>query len=587
MAQKNRTKEIWLIPKRVNLHQTICLIDGIIERNYSGTTWNPQKQNNLGVNLKKWGATNNGKNISPQAIRTLVASIPQYLGFLYINTKTTPNTICITEVGQKLWEFHKNELKPIKNLNDGKIDLIQKSKFLLLQMEKLQITNPIILKDCINVLVFPFRLTLKLLLDFEYIDREELAYILFTKKDESDFELIKEEIKNFRSMEFDKREKIIDAFKESHIGNITLVQAPSAGYFEALCVNTGIIVKKNIKIPNPNNVYKKISSLSIKSGYKEFVEDILFNKYKDAEVYDFRDNLDLWIEYIGNPSRLSPPKEIKIINNSNNDILINILKENQQIFGDLIYKNNFFIYPMFIDEEYKLEIFEVESGNLIDEYKIKTSNNLKEFVIKNISVIENKIESLEDIYYEILEHSNSRYFSKKMLNYLSILYKQDGIDRKENKSLRGAIYELLFFKFLTKLEQNNVIDEVIWNGRVGRYGLPTSAPGGKLGTPDIIFRINDIVFILELTTIRSKSLQFKAEGSSVPDHIKLFKLNSRNKIIGIFSAPLIHARNTASMESILHKEQIPIICIRDIDLLNILMQQNTNLILNQLLLLNS
>ena len=65
MAQKNRTKEIWLIPKRVNLHQTICLIDGIIERKYDGTSWNPQKQNNLGVNLKKWGATRDGKNISP------------------------------------------------------------------------------------------------------------------------------------------------------------------------------------------------------------------------------------------------------------------------------------------------------------------------------------------------------------------------------------------------------------------------------------------------------------------------------------------------------------------------------------------
>ena len=34
MAQQNRSKEIWLIPKRANLHQTICLIDGIIERNY-------------------------------------------------------------------------------------------------------------------------------------------------------------------------------------------------------------------------------------------------------------------------------------------------------------------------------------------------------------------------------------------------------------------------------------------------------------------------------------------------------------------------------------------------------------------------
>ena len=52
MAQKNRSKEIWLVPKRVSLHQTICLIDGIIERKYDGTVWNPQKQNNLGVDRK-------------------------------------------------------------------------------------------------------------------------------------------------------------------------------------------------------------------------------------------------------------------------------------------------------------------------------------------------------------------------------------------------------------------------------------------------------------------------------------------------------------------------------------------------------
>lgn len=120
MAQKNRTKEIWLIPKRVNLHQTICLIDGIIERKYDGTSWNPQKQNNLGVNLKKWGATKDGKNISPQAIRTLVASIPQYLGFLYVNTDSTPNTICLTEAGMALWHRHKDELVKVPNLVEGK-----------------------------------------------------------------------------------------------------------------------------------------------------------------------------------------------------------------------------------------------------------------------------------------------------------------------------------------------------------------------------------------------------------------------------------------------------------------------------------
>ena len=48
MAQRDRSKEFWLIPKRVSLHQTICLIDGIVERNYNKTSWNPQKQNNLG-----------------------------------------------------------------------------------------------------------------------------------------------------------------------------------------------------------------------------------------------------------------------------------------------------------------------------------------------------------------------------------------------------------------------------------------------------------------------------------------------------------------------------------------------------------
>ena len=66
MAQGNRSKEIWLIPKRGSLHQTICLIDGITERKYDGTSWNDAKQNNLGVNLKNWGATKSGKNISSQ-----------------------------------------------------------------------------------------------------------------------------------------------------------------------------------------------------------------------------------------------------------------------------------------------------------------------------------------------------------------------------------------------------------------------------------------------------------------------------------------------------------------------------------------
>ena len=46
--------------------------------------------------------------------------------------------------------------------------------------------------------------------------------------------------------------------------------------------------------------------------------------------------------------------------------------------------------------------------------------------------------------------------------------------------------------------------------RQGKYGLPTQAPGGKTGTPDIVFAVDDLHIVIELTTIKAKSLQFSA-----------------------------------------------------------------------------
>jgi hypothetical protein len=293
MAQKDRTKEIWLIPKRVNLHQTICLIDGIIERKYDGTSWNPQKQNNLGVNLKKWGATNDGKNISPQAIRTLVASIPQYLGFVYINTDTTPNTICLTEAGMALWKNHKEELVKVPNLRAEKDYLITEAEEVLFQMEKLQITNPIIQKDCENIYVFPFRFMLRVLLEVSYLDKEEIAYFLFKVRNEDEIDVIVQEILNFRKLNLASRKSLIDAFKKTHIGNITLVKAPSSGYYMSLCQITGIIDRLNIE---PNNVEESLSAIKINDKYIPYVNEMLNKKYNKAEVYDFADNLKLWID---------------------------------------------------------------------------------------------------------------------------------------------------------------------------------------------------------------------------------------------------------------------------------------------------
>lgn len=580
MAQKNRTKEIWLIPKRVNLHQTICLIDGIIERNYNKTSWNPQKQNNLGVNLKKWGATKDGRNISPQAIRTLVASIPQYLGFLYINTDSTPNTICLTEAGIALWDKHKNELVKVKNLVDGRDFLIIESEAVLKQMEKLQITNPVINKDCENIYVFPFRFMLKVLLKVGYLDQEEIAYFLFKVRNEDEVDVIVQEIENFRKLPTENREILINAFKSTHIGNITLVKASSAGYFISLCQITGIMDKLKV---TPNNRNGAISALKINVAYIEYVEEMLNSKYRNTEIYDFEDNLQLWIDYIGNPSRDYPPIDVTVINKANGSFLVQVFKDGECKYDDLIDENGVLQFPMFINEQYDVKIIDILTGDELENLIICPTFEQREFEIKghmSNAVVVN--ESLEDVAKEIEEHCTATNFAGKTLNYLNTLSKVTGIDKSSDKSLRGAYFEYYVYKMLNILKTERVIDEVIWNGKIGKYGLPTQAPGGKTGTPDIVFTIDDLHIVVELTTIKAKSTQFSAEGSSVPDHIRLYKQKLGKDVVGVFCAPLIHERNTAAMKSTIAAYGIELHCITETELVDILSSKSRKDIKNKL-----
>ena len=569
MAQQNRTKEIWLIPKRVNLHQTICLIDGIIERNYDGTSWNAQKQNNLGVNLKKWGATKDGKNVAPQSIRTLVASIPQYLGFVYINTESTPNTICLTEAGMALWHKHKEELVKVPNLVEGKEFLITRSDVVLKQMEKLQITNPIINKDCENIYVFPFRFMLKVLLKVGYLDQEEISYFLFKVRNEDEVDLTVREILNFRRLSMENRKNLIDTFKSTHIGNITLVKASSAGYFMSLCQITGIIDKLRV---TPVNREQVIAGLKINATYVEYVEEMLNSKYKNVNAYDFGDNLQLWIDYIGNPERDYPPIDVSIVNKVSNKFLVQVYKDGSCKYDDLINEDGVLQFPMFVNEQYNVKIIDVMTGDELETIDICPSFEQREYLIEGKEKgIERKGETLSDIANEIIAHCESSNFAGKTLNYLTTLSKITGIDKLSDKSLRGAYFEYYVYKMLNILKDNKVIDDVVWNGKIGKYGLPTQAPGGKTGTPDIVFIVDDKHVVVELTTIKPKSTQFSAEGSSVPDHIRLYKQSTGKDVVGVFCAPLIHERNTAAMESTIAPYGIKLHCITDKELVDILM----------------
>lgn len=263
---------------------------------------------------------------------------------------------------------------------------------------------------------------------------------------------------------------------------------------------------------------------------------------------------------------------MKLSNNTGNDYLIQVIQKGAYKYDDLLYANDNLQFPMFVDEEYQIKIINVKNGEVIDTLSIVPTFEEREFELQSEEQMKEneKEEDFEQIASDIIEHCASSNFAGKTLNYLNTLKKVTGIDKTTDKSLRGAYLEFYFFRLLSVLKQQNVIDEVIWNGKIGKYGLPTQAPGGITGTPDLIFVIDDIYYVLEVTTIKPKAFQFSAEGSSVPDHVRLFQQNTGKNVKGIFCAPTIHERNTAAMQSNISAYGIKLKCITDKELVDIL-----------------
>ena len=169
---------------------------------------------------------------------------------------------------------------------------------------------------------------------------------------------------------------------------------------------------------------------------------------------------------------------------------------------------------MFVNEQYDIKIIDISTGEELEVLNICPTFEQREYEIEGkLSNLEAASETLEEVAKEIKEHCEATNFAGKTLNYLNTLSKVTGIDKTSDKSLRGAYFEYYVYKMLSILKDDKVVDEVIWNGKIGKYGLPTQAPGGKTGTPDIVFTVDDLHIVIELTTIKAKSLQFSAEGS--------------------------------------------------------------------------
>lgn len=277
-GRPKRTKEIWHFPKRASLLQTQGFVRILKELGFHEKSWTKARKETFNTELAKQGYTESGSPLAPSSLRTLEALV-KYLGFVYVDNKGKTPLMHITDAGLELLR------DPVKALET--------------QMAKLQITNPGILKDCIGIKTFPFRTTLKLLVELGYLSYEEIGYLLFTKlKSEGDYPLVRDEIIRFRELPLSKKEAQLGQFLTTPEGNVILGQAPTVGYYVMLCIGTDLCMRDG-------------KMLRIKEGKEKEIQELL-KKFEAVKPYNFGDDLPLWIEYYGNPKRLAPPLDIKI-----------------------------------------------------------------------------------------------------------------------------------------------------------------------------------------------------------------------------------------------------------------------------------
>ena len=564
-----KEREYWLIPKRSDLHQAIIFVHGIHE-NYDGKSWNASAQDRIGSYLAKNGATNDGRNISPQSVRTLLAGIPQFFGFIN-KIESTPVRIEVTEVGKKLIEETRAQKEScrFKNLKQGHKErkTISHSDLFELQFRKLQLTNPKQISYCHNIFVFPIFCLLKFLDKLKQLNKEEIAMYLFKVKDHSEIDFVINEVQNFRNLSINDRKKLITNFKKTDIGNKALVKAPSTSYFLSLCSYLKCFDVNKDKI-NLNHEYD--------------ISDLL-DFYENIFPFDFDEDENLWNDFFSNSEVKSTPKKHTIRNNYLNDLFIIYKRNNKEILQRVISYNdenneNEIILDTLDDIKNEIQVICCETHNIVLEESI--NGREKTIITREKSNNYSKQESKLDNVDLIIEHCSSSTFDSVFQNKVDLISRITGNDYSRDKSLRGGRLEELFFKMLQEdFKEGLLKDEPIWNGGYDQMGMPRPAPGGNIGYGDIILLIDDLQIVFELTTIKSKSGQERSEAFSVPHHIKNHADKYPDKkTIGIYLAPEVYDRVTMGMESNVILGNSKLSCFKIDEFLEVYNANKTNLI---------
>jgi len=454
----------------------------------------------------------------------------------------------------------------------GKFFLNNPREALLKQYIKLQFTNPPIYRFCKNIYVFPVLGLIKLLLKLNYLTKEEIGYIVFTKfLYEDDLENVIEKIQEFRIKQPKERKEILTKFKNTPEGHVALKAASTAGYLCSRLNLTDIFEYNTPKILKlKKNKLKKIH--------------LLVKKYQNISPYPYKKTkLDhkIWFEYFGNPDIEYPPQIKKISFNSSSvqEVIVRISRNDENEASYNTKTNKILFHPFFNECRYNVEIYNGVSNTTS---AIIISPKFNKDVILDLEQSQIKTIKLDANYYKdkILELINSSDYDQELKNKLSYLRYVFELTNFNQSSIRGARLEELFKKLLDELKNDLKIKKIIWKGRIDEYGIPHPTPGGIQGNPDIVFIIDNKIILLELTTIRSRSGQENAESFNIVRHARNFESNNKDlykkykikESLIVFSAPILHKDLCRSLENIFIADNIKHSFIPIEDLLNVFLK---------------
>lgn len=128
------------------------------------------------------------------------------------------------------------------------------------------------IKQLQRIYSFSYVFILKILLRLEYLDEEEIALYLSKIRNEDEWDITIQEIENFRNLSKYNREKLVNAFRETKLGKVTLTQDQYAKRYINLLVNSNIT--KETKII-PCNKEEYLTAIEINNDFKGDLKTVL------------------------------------------------------------------------------------------------------------------------------------------------------------------------------------------------------------------------------------------------------------------------------------------------------------------------